>query len=334
MNYSKEKIYLFAYSRETLVRKFPVLAKRLKRYFNDDDFITWFKIRKFIKKYKLCAEFPDIAKQLSRQFNLFDNLRFILANCFVGVAGFYADKLDTFYLRKRLGNIERIDFKDKDIYISVDSVQENNLRLHSCSKEPFTVEWIKKTAHKGVFYDIGANVGAYSLIAASLMGDSGSVVSFEPAYFNFYKLNENIRINKLNEKIIALNLALTDKNSLLNFSFSNIESGSAQDSKNEVIYRTFVAAMTLDNAIDYYHLPFPEHIKIDIDNGELELLVGGQETFANSEIKTVMIEIDESEGSLKAAKVYEYFLSLGFKLNEKFRLPLSKVARFNILFTK
>lgn len=334
MNYSKEKVYLLAYSKETLVRKFPVLAKRLRRYFNNVDFITWFKIRKFIKKYKLSAEFPAIAKQLSGQYNLLNNLRFILANCFVEVAGLFADKLDVLYLRKKLGRIEKIDFKDKDIYISIDSVQENNLRLHSCSKEPFTVEWIKKTAHKGVFYDIGANVGIYSLIAASLMGDNGCVVSFEPAYFNFYKLNENVRINNLNKKIISLNLALTDKNSLLNFNFNNIESGSAQDSKNEVIYTSFVTATTLDKAIEYYNLPFPEHIKIDIDDKELELLAGARETLGNSGIKTVMIEVDEAKDSRKADKVYEYFLSLGFKLDEKFKLPMSKVERFNTLFIK
>src|SRR5579862_9056307 len=57
-------------------------------------------------------------------------------------------------------------------------------RQATAAKEPFTVEWIEQSLRGGgVLYDVGANVGGYSLIAAA-QNPSVRVVAFEPAYKN------------------------------------------------------------------------------------------------------------------------------------------------------
>ena len=62
-------------------------------------------------------------------------------------------------------------------------------------KQPATIEWIESFRPDSVFWDVGANVGVYSLYAA-LRGDT-RVVAFEPAAVNFFLLAANCEANRL-----------------------------------------------------------------------------------------------------------------------------------------
>jgi hypothetical protein len=56
-------------------------------------------------------------------------------------------------------------------------------------KEPGTCEWIDREVKPGdVFYDIGANIGVYSIMAARRVGETGRVFAFEPHSGNFSRL--------------------------------------------------------------------------------------------------------------------------------------------------
>ena len=63
------------------------------------------------------------------------------------------------------------------------------------TKEPVTINWIKKFEKEKVFFDIGANVGMYSIFAS--IYSEVEVHSFEPESNNFQILNENIHLNDL-----------------------------------------------------------------------------------------------------------------------------------------
>lgn len=242
-------------------------------------------------------------------------------------------------LKKEFDVKKTLDFPDRKIFIKIDSDLEYIIRANSCVKEPFTVDWIRKIAHKGIFYDIGANVGSYSLIAASLMSNREKVVAFEPAYFNFYKLNENIKINNLNNKIIPLNIALTDNNSVTRMYFSSVEEGSAFHSLgggNRIhSYFINIMCMTLDDVVNYCGIPFPNHIKIDVDGTELAILNGGRTVFRNNQVKSVMVEFDEINQPEESSKKYKFFNEMGYIMAKKYRLPMSKAKiRFNVLFMR
>ena len=73
------------------------------------------------------------------------------------------------------------------------------------TKEPETLEWIESFDQDDVLWDIGANVGIFSLYA-SLIGNR--VLAFEPAPGNYYLLSRNIEINDFDEKISAYCICL------------------------------------------------------------------------------------------------------------------------------
>lgn len=226
-----------------------------------------------------------------------------------------------------------MDFPDNDIYIIAESQWEQVFRANACVKEPITVRWIKEFAHKGIFYDVGANVGSYSLIAASLMKGDNVVVAFEPVFFNFYRLNQNIIINKFNDRIIPLNMGLTNKSAVETIYLKNLDFGVTNRAlgnvKTELFTRTL--CLTLDDIVNTGTIPFPQHIKIDVDGDEHAVLEGGKETFSDCRVQTVMIEIDESNNE-EASQLYGFLSNAGFKLYEKNQLMSKNLS--NALFIR
>lgn len=62
--------------------------------------------------------------------------------------------------------------------------------------------------------DAGANIGLYSLIGSSLIGDSGKVLAFEPSKETFRRLQSNIKLNGFTN-ITPFNYALGEKSETL-----------------------------------------------------------------------------------------------------------------------
>ena len=88
-----------------------------------------------------------------------------------------------FYLDRRLG-LKKPDQIPFNLNNAVDNLFKN---------EPETIEWIEKFSPETVFWDIGANVGIYSIYAG--LNPKLKIFSFEPAANNFHLLNHNIIIN-------------------------------------------------------------------------------------------------------------------------------------------
>ncbi len=98
---------------------------------------------------------------------------------------------------------KKIKILDRDVKFFVPNYITNWLIDEFYTKEPETLEWIdsfEKKENKIIFWDIGANIGIYS-IYASLKYSNIEVVSFEPSTSNLRILARNISINKLEEKI-------------------------------------------------------------------------------------------------------------------------------------
>src|SRR5205085_779682 len=121
----------------------------------------------------------------------------------------------------------RLDFPDHDIWLRATSDAERRWRAHACAKEPWTVRWIQEHVERGeVLYDIGANIGAFSLIAA--IARSASVVAFEPGYASFARLCENIQINGCGEAIVPVPMPLSDTVGLVTFTYRSLEPGQSR----------------------------------------------------------------------------------------------------------
>ena len=189
------------------------------------------------------------------------------------------------------------------------------------TKEPETIEWINGFASGDVLWDIGACVGVYSLYAA-LKGSK--VISFEPSSVNYFLLNKNIEINKMADRISAYCLAFSDKIILDSFYLRSTEGGSARhcfgqsvDGKGEAFSPAFVQGMlgiNIDDFINFFSASFPNHIKIDVDGIEENIIRGAQKTLSDGRVKSLLVEIDNEVGSKNIISLIE---SCGIRFCEK-----------------
>ncbi|MEH6569761.1 MAG: FkbM family methyltransferase [Halioglobus sp.] len=78
--------------------------------------------------------------------------------------------------------------------------------------EPYETSLVLQLLHPGsVFVDVGANLGYFSVVAASLVGDAGKVVAFEPDPANFELLRASSDLNHFGSRIQAVQAGLSDR---------------------------------------------------------------------------------------------------------------------------
>lgn len=200
----------------------------------------------------------------------------------------------------------RLDYPGADVYLRLDS-RYAPMRLRSCEKEPWTVEWLETSLRAGdVLYDIGANVGAYSLVASRQAGGDVRVVAFEPGFASFAALCDNIIVNDAADRVLPLSVTLDDRTELGVFNYRDIDSGSGLHSTGDrrflkgrfdPVYRQPVLLYRLDDLLATFDLPPPNHVKLDVDGAELSVLGGAEHVLSSSELRSLMIEVNEDEES-------------------------------------
>lgn len=131
----------------------------------------------------------------------------------------------------------------------------------------------------GVFYDIGANVGFYSLFAATLIG-SGKVFAFEPVPANVAYLWEHLKLNGITN-VFPLELAVCDQTGKLSFAVE--DSGSMGHLHSDGALE--VETTTLDALIQEERIPPPAYVKMDIEGAELKALRGARICFTRYQPK-------------------------------------------------
>lgn len=77
--------------------------------------------------------------------------------------------------------------------------------------EPYETSLLLRLLRPGdVFVDVGANIGYFSVLAASVVGEQGTVFAFEPDPSNYRLLCANASLNGFDSNIIAVEAALSD----------------------------------------------------------------------------------------------------------------------------
>src|SRR5438046_6780454 len=131
-------------------------------------------------------------------------------------------------VRERLDVVGRLDDATTRVLLAADSLFEYDVRLNSCRKEPGTVRWIGEWLSPGdVLYDVGANVGAYALLAARRWNGRVPVYAFEPAFTNYAQLCRNVFLNRCDASVFPLPVALADTTRLDTFNHRSLVVGSA-----------------------------------------------------------------------------------------------------------
>jgi FkbM family methyltransferase len=130
--------------------------------------------------------------------------------------------------------------------------------------------------------DVGANIGVYGLLAAKSTGCQ--VIACEPALDTFHTLADNVRLNRLDDRIELHNAAVGDAEGILTLSVG-------QHGLNHVVQGggTTVPQHRLD---DITGDRAPRALKLDVEGYEMHVLRGAPRLLANPAFKVVMVEIN------------------------------------------
>ena len=223
---------------------------------------------------------------------------------------------------------KKISYNSIDINYapSNDVTRRRWLEFERSGKEQNTIDWINSFNDHEVFFDIGANVGVFSLYSG--LKHKIKVYAFEPEVNSFIDLIKTIELNNCNN-ITPLLIALNNIRSTEYFNYqSEFRSGFSSHNFGEKIQDKTSYLMcgdNIDNLISTKTILEPNHIKIDIDGNEKKVLHGMQKTLKLKSMKSVLIEVNDEERDY----FYNYFLASGYKLTGR---PTGKNR--NYIYTK
>lgn len=166
------------------------------------------------------------------------------------------------------------------------------------TKEPDTVEWIRGMKAGEMFYDIGANIGLYTMLAWK---QGLNVMAFEPESQNFAVLIRNMAMNKISkERAIAFPFCITDGQAVDTLRLSSLVAGGSCHSfasdlnfhkeESKWAFEQGTVGFSLDALVGEVGMPQPDHIKIDVDGFEDKVLKGASNVLAKAQ--SVLVEMD------------------------------------------
>jgi FkbM family methyltransferase len=161
-----------------------------------------------------------------------------------------------------------------NIYVGLHEFVDMCLILHFLSKDD-------------LFFDIGANIGSYSLLAGGV--SNAAVIALEPVSNTFDKLIENIGINNLHDQVKCLQYAVGSSISQgLMSTDAGCQNKILSDSTTNKDNTELVNITTIDELSKTYG--FPTAIKIDVEGYEEYAFAGALETLNNQTLSLIVIE--------------------------------------------
>ena len=169
------------------------------------------------------------------------------------------------------------------------------------SYEKPLIEALKRISKKGMLsYDIGANIGYISLVMATLNGTQGKVISFEALPRNLERLQKNIEINNLTQRISNVPKAVSEKSGKGSFlehasgAMGKLAEANGRDEK--YVSQHKIETIALDDYVFQGKNPPPNIIKIDIEGAEGQALIGMRRLLKESK-PSLLIELHGPEAA-------------------------------------
>jgi FkbM family methyltransferase len=240
-------------------------------------------------------------------------------------------------------------FNNAGIKFNVDSDLELWRAETLLTKEPETIAWLNYyTSKGGTFYDVGANIGVYSLYAA-IKNPQLSVYAFEPVKNNFISLLNNKKLNKTNN-LYPFNIALSNKDEVSQIYIKDERVGNSGAQLNQpedefgTIFKPLdvehVLSTSIDNLIRNFSFPQVNFIKIDVDGHEGKIIEGMTMLLKKVSLKSVLVEMNSSD---ELKQFTDIFRGFGLIADERFnnfpnhsslRRKKKKSAAVNMVFSK
>lgn len=218
-------------------------------------------------------------------------------------------------LYDRLQPFEVVNVGDKQLKLLIPNRTCVYWAKYGPDSEPATNAWIKSFSADDTFVDIGANIGLYSLLAA--VHGVHKVIAIEPNPFSFSVLAHNIASNGVGSQIIPLCLAMNEKSSVVSFKLGSLHAGNigneiSSDGENPGGIAITTASFSVDDLFRIQGLSGANHLKIDVDGLELEILRGATELLSDEALKSILVE-DNSTNKSEESELFSFIEKFGFR---------------------
>ncbi len=170
----------------------------------------------------------------------------------------------------------------------------------SRQSEPDTLDWLGRLSKDDVLWDIGANVGVFTIFASLQRG--ARVVAFEPGAASYGELNRNIELNGVDGLVSAFPVAFSADTGIDALNMASTGPGSSMhgfgievDQFGKPIgtrFRQAAIGFSIDDFVRLFEPPLPTHVKIDVDGLEPDILRGGRQTLAAASVRSMIVEVE------------------------------------------
>ena len=166
--------------------------------------------------------------------------------------------------------------------------------------DPAFAFYLQRRLHRGsTAFDVGANIGLFTVLMAELVGPTGRVVAYEPAPQNAALLRENVAMNYFQDRVTVLERAAYSEETTVRFAAPErfLGNGAVVDARAqpvadatiEAATELTVQAETLDSRAQA--LGAIELVKIDVEGAEHHVLRGMANLFDTARVATVVFEL-------------------------------------------
>lgn len=161
-----------------------------------------------------------------------------------------------------------------------------------------------------VFYDVGANAGFFTMLAAKLVGPEGKIVAFEPLSENIRSIEDQVELNGFQHcKVVAAAVSdISGQGQMMqaaNLSMGRLSSSATVPGTLEVL------VVTLDDVVAT--TPYPDFIKIDVEGAEVDVLEGAKNLLVHEPRPRWLIEL---HGYEKATGVWRVLTNCGYTITD------------------
>jgi len=158
--------------------------------------------------------------------------------------------------------------------------------LHEFEDMSFVLHMLRR---EDLFIDVGANIGAYSVLAAGVVG--AQCISLEPIPETFHKLMQNIKLNGLSGIVDARNIGVGREEGILRFTTTLDTMNHVYSETDSNSFDTIdIITSTLDIIAGDVH---PQLIKIDTEGFEGQVVAGAETVLTDDALAAVIVEVNE-----------------------------------------
>jgi len=238
-----------------------------------------------------------------------------------------------FYFLKPPGGILTVQIGEINVKFYVSTPEQLRGLESDREGEREVVELLISNLQPGdIVYDIGANVGFYSVILGKAVGERGKVIAFEPEKESYNLLQRNLKLNNL-INVYTFQKALGNENkegelflgqTIGNFSLVKTYEKEINSQKVEIVKG--------DQFVRDQSLPIPKAVKIDVEGYEYSVLLGLRETLSNSKCQIICCEVHPRllPPEVKEGKIRNIIKSFGFKRFKTYR----RINDYHLIGTK